>query len=73
MDIPAKVSFYCPLVDAKGTPAKLIAISPEGCYQLEMNVKGRTHTMLVPVAHAALFFVDPEPEVEESAAFEIER
>ena len=73
MEIPGKVSLYCPLVDAKGTPAKLIAISPDGYYQLEMNVKGRMHTMLVPTAHAAVYFVDPEPPVEDTATFEIER
>jgi len=36
-----------------------------------VNVKGRRHTMFVPVAHAALYFADPEPERE--VEFEIER
>ena len=71
MEIPGKVSLYCPLVDAKGTAAMLVSISPDGYYQLEVNVKGARHTMLVPVAHAAVFFSDPEPE--RASDFEIER
>ncbi len=71
MEIPGKVSLYCPLVDAKGTAATLVAISPQGWYQLHVQVRGRTHTMFVPVTQAALLFTDPEPEVEEG--LEIER
>jgi hypothetical protein len=71
MEIPGNVSLYCPLVDAKGTAATLVAVSPQGYYQLELQVKGKCHTMFVPIAHAALYFAEPEPEREES--FEIER
>ncbi len=70
MEIPGKVSLYCPLVDAKGTAAKLVSISPQGYYHLEVAVKGAVHTMFVPMAHAALYFVDPEPQLE--PGFEIE-
>ncbi len=72
MEIPAKVSFYCPLVDAKGTPGKLVAVSPDGYYQLEVSLKGRFHTMLLPMAGTALIFSEPEPEVE-IGGMEIER
>jgi hypothetical protein len=71
MEIPGKVSLYCPLVDAKGTAAKLVAVSSDGYYQVEVNVKGARHTMFVPTANAAVFFSDPEPESETD--FEIER
>jgi hypothetical protein len=71
MDIPGKVSLYCPLIDAKGTAAKLVAISPQGYYQVEVAVKGHRHTMLLPIAHAAVYFTDAEPEAAED--FEIER
>lgn len=73
MEIPGKVSLYCPLVDAKGTAAKLIAVNPEGFYHLEVAVKGRLHTMLVPVAQAAVYFTEPEPDVESDVDFEVER
>jgi len=72
MEIPAKVSFYCPLVDAKGTPGKLVALSPGGYYQLEVSVKGHFHTMLLPVSDTAIIFSDPEPEIE-IGGMEIER
>jgi len=71
MEIPGAVSLYCPLVDAKGTAAKLVAVSPQGYYQLEVAVKGNRHTMFVPIAHAALYFAEPEPVRDEE--FEIER
>jgi len=71
MEIPGKVSLYCSLVDAKGTAATLVSVSPQGYYHLEVAVKGNCHTMFVPIAHAALYFTDPEPERAED--FEIER
>jgi len=71
MEIPGKVSLYCPLVDAKGTPATLVAVSADGFYHLHVTVKGAQHTMFVPVAHAALLFMEPEPEVE--PGLELER
>ncbi len=70
MEIPGKVSVYCPLIDAKGTTANLVAVSPQGFYHLEVTVKGNRHTMFVPIAHAALYF--SEPEVERAEDFEIE-
>jgi hypothetical protein len=71
MEIPGKVSLYCPLVDAKGTSATLVSVSPQGFYHLEVVVKGNRHTMFVPIAHAAVYFADPEPERADD--FEIER
>ncbi len=71
MEIPGKVSLYCPLVDAKGTAATLVAVSPQGYYQLEVMVQGNRHTMFVPVGHAALYF--SEPEIEPDEDLEIER
>jgi hypothetical protein len=71
MEIPGKVMLYCPLVEAKGTPANLIALNPQGYYILEVTFKGQVHTMFVPIGHAALIFADPEPPREEG--FEIER
>lgn len=71
MEIPGMVSLYCPLIDAKGTQAHLVAIDPNGFYHLEVSIKGRRHTMFVPITQAAMYFADPEPEHE--AEFEIER
>ena len=62
MEIPGKVSLYCPLIDAKGTSAMLISVSSDGFYHLEVALKGQRHTIFVPVADSALIFSDPEPE-----------
>ena len=70
MEIPAKVSLYCPLIDAKGSPATLVAVNSSGYYQLEISVKGQPHTLFVPLAHAAVLFTEPEPERD---TMEIER
>ena len=71
MEIPGKVSLYCPLIDAKGTAATLVGISDVGYYQVEVSIKGGIHTMLVPIAHAALYFAEPEDEI--PVDLEIER
>ena len=72
MEIPGKVSLYCPLIDAKGTAAKLMAITPEGYYHLEVSIKNQIHTMFVPIAHSALYFAEPEV-AGDTVGFEIER
>jgi hypothetical protein len=71
MEIPGKVSVYCPLINAKGTAATLVTISEHGYYQVEVEIKGRSHVMFLPVAHTALYFAEPEPMPE--TEFEIER
>lgn len=71
MEIPGKVSLYCTLLDAKGTNATLMAISPNGYYQLEVSLKGQRHAVLAPISQTALVFTEPEPEPEDG--IEIER
>ncbi len=71
MEIPGKVSVYCPLVDAKGTAATLLAITPQGYYHLEVAIKGQRHAMFLPIAHTAMYFAEAETESEDD--FEIER
>lgn len=71
MEIPGKVSIYCPLLDAKGTAATLMSISKDGYYHLEVNVKGQIHTVFAPIQQTALLFSEAEPERVQD--FEIER
>ncbi len=71
MEIPGKVSIYCPLLDAKGTPGNLLSVNQQGYYHLEVTIKGQQHAVFVPIAQAALIFSEPEPQREEG--FEIER
>jgi len=62
MEIPGKVSLYCPLIEAKGTAATLLAVSSSGYYHVEVTIKGQRRAMLVPVAGSALLFSEPELE-----------
>ena len=71
MESPGKVSVYCPLIDAKGTAATLLAINPQGYYHLEVEIRGQRHVMFLPVAHTAMYFSEAEPPLEEG--LEIER
>jgi len=71
MEIPGKVSVYCPLIDAKGTAATLLAVNPQGYYHLEVEIRGRSHAMFLPIGHTAMYFSDAEPDSEDG--FEIER
>ena len=43
----------------------------QGYYQVEVPIKGHVHVMLLPSPIPPLYFMDPEPEVEEG--FVIER
>lgn len=70
MEIPGKVSFYCPQLDAKGTSATLMSVMPSGYYQLEVTLKGRRHVVLAPIAQTAIVFSDPEPEPDENLELE---
>ena len=71
MEIPGKVSVYCPLIEAKGTPATLVAVVDSGYYHVEVAIKGKAFAMLLPIPGTALIFSEPEPE--RTADLEIER
>ena len=71
MEIPGKVSLYCPLLDAKGTTGVLVAVNDSGYYQLDVTIKGRRHTVFAPIAGSAVVFAEPEPE--RDLEMEIER
>jgi len=70
MEIPGKVSVYCPLIDAKGTAATLISITPQGYYHLVVEIRGQRHAMFVPIAHSAIYFAEAEPAIEEGLELE---
>jgi hypothetical protein len=63
MDLPAKVLVHCQLLNLTGTQGTLVAIRPDGAYELRLVSQGRTHTVLLPIALAAIVFAEPEAEV----------
>jgi hypothetical protein len=71
MDVPAKVMVYNQLLSLSGTQGLLVAVRPEGCYEVKLPSQGKVHTVLLPVAETSLVYAEPEPEA--VAEVEVER
>lgn len=71
MDVPAKVLVYNQLLSLTGNQGLLVAVRPEGCYELHLPSQGKVHTVLLPVAETALVYAEPEPEA--PAEIDVER
>lgn len=71
MEIPSKVSVFNRTLEVKGKPGMLVAISPEGYFEIILEVQTRNHTVLFPIAETVVIFNDAVPST--SADFEIER
>ncbi|MGQ9496102.1 MAG: hypothetical protein ACUVRY_07600 [Thermoanaerobaculaceae bacterium] len=63
MELPAKVLVYSQLLNLNATSGMLMAVRPEGFYELRLTSQGKLHTVLAPVAATAIVFAEPEPEV----------
>ena len=59
MDLPAKVVIFCPTLELKNKPGRLMAVSPNGFYEIWLDFSERNHTVLLPVAGTALVFSEP--------------
>ena len=59
MDLPARVIIFCPTLEMKNKPGRLMAVSPNGYYEVWLDFSERNHTVLLPVAGTALVFADP--------------
>ena len=70
MDLPARVIIFCPTLELKNKPGRLVAISPNGFYEIWLDFAERNHTVLLPVGAPALVFAEPNthsqpiPEIE---------
>jgi hypothetical protein len=62
---------YNQLLGLSGTQGLLVALRPDGCFEIQLPSQGKVHTVLLPVAHTALVFAEPEPET--SPEIDIER
>jgi O-phosphoseryl-tRNA(Cys) synthetase len=71
MEFPSKVYITCPVMDFKNVEGSLIAISDDGYYELQIKVREKRHTYMLPITQTALICVDPL--LEPSADFEVER
>ena len=70
MDIPAKVIVFCPTLELKNKPGRLMAVSPQGYYEIWLDFAERNHTVLLPIGGTALVFAEANettqrlPEIE---------
>ncbi len=71
MDLPAKVIIFCPTLELKNKPGRLVAISPQGYYEIWLDFADRNHTVLLPIEGTSLVFAEPNVTAEQLP--EIER
>jgi hypothetical protein len=70
VELPARVVVFCPILELKNKPARLLAVSPHGYYEVRIDVGERNHTALLPIAATSLVFQEPNvtgepgPEIE---------
>jgi len=59
VELPARVVVYCPILELKNRPARLVAISPHGYYEVRLEIGERNHTALLPIGETGLIFQEP--------------
>ncbi|MEO8349362.1 MAG: hypothetical protein ABI610_10650 [Acidobacteriota bacterium] len=59
MELPARVVVYCPVLDLKNRPARLVGVSPHGYYEVRLEIGEKNHTALLPIAGTGLIFQEP--------------
>jgi hypothetical protein len=70
VDLPVKVIIFCPTLELKNKPGRLMAISPQGYYEIWLDFADRNHAVLLPIAGTALVVAEPNtatqqlPEIE---------
>ena len=57
--MPAKVILFCPMLEFKNKPATLMTISPNGYYEVRVDMAAGNHTIYLPIAGTALVFTEP--------------
>ena len=69
-DLPARVIIFCPTLELKNKPGRLMAVSTNGYYEVWLDFAERNHTVLLPISDTALVFAEPNtvgtpiPEIE---------
>jgi len=64
VELPSRVVIYCPALELKNKPGRLLAVSPQGYYEVLVDIGERTHTALLPIHETALVFAEPQPTSE---------
>ncbi|HEY6066502.1 MAG TPA: hypothetical protein VIY96_10115 [Thermoanaerobaculia bacterium] len=58
MDLPSRVIVFCPALELKNRPGRLMAVSSNGYYEVWIDFPDGNHTVLLPVAGTALVFAE---------------
>jgi hypothetical protein len=64
LDLPARVIIFCPALELKNKPGRLMGVYPTGYYEVRLDFADRNHTALLPVSGTALVFSEPNYEAE---------
>ena len=59
MDLPARVVVFCPTLGLKNKPGRLMTVSPQGYYEIRLDLPDGNHTTLLPVAGTVIVFAEP--------------
>lgn len=71
MEIPSKVAVFNGVLEVKGKVGTLITIAEAGYYEINIEVSGKLHTVLFPIADTVVVFNDAIPQI--APDFEVER
>ena len=72
MELPVEVKIHNEALGMKGRDGRLVAIHPEGYYEITATLGERHHRLLLPIGSTALIVSDAEEEWG-SEALEVER
>jgi len=61
MELPAEVMVHNEQLGMKGTRGRLLQVSPDGYYELNVKFGERTHRVLLPIPATAVIAREPEP------------
>jgi len=64
VDLPLRVVIYCPSLELKNKPGRLVSVSPQGYYEVLLDFAERSHTALLPINGTVLVFAEPNPSTE---------
>ena len=64
------IKIYSEVLGAKGAKGRLVRVTPEGFYEVLVDVGGKSYTGLLPVASTVILAAEPEEEI---PSLEVER
>jgi hypothetical protein len=59
----AAVKVYNETLGAKGAKGHLVRVTPEGFYEITLEISGRNFTTLLPIASTVVLAAEPEPDI----------